>query len=400
MLKKSVALFLALMLTCALFASCKKEVQGASSLSSNKESSIPLKDTSSQSGNNSVIEILPEKQYHLHRNSFMSVSENGDLFYCGATGGIYKQLADDKGISKIYSGSGYEFFSVDCLDLDRICVGFKSEKLESSYIIFNLKDKTVENAVSGDEFKDKSIHQLLHHDGAVFFLANPDRYGRYTLYTQKDGVTKPLVSGVNEFFIWGDNIFYNIGNDIYALDLKTEPATSELVGEAEYSYLSGFTIVGNTLFYSTELNTYFTNFISGNFGKLPHKLNVWTGTRHDKYAFFCGENGGIYAVNLESGIITKVSDYTAGGLQSAGGYLYLSPASSEHSPDVEKDYLIQDGIYRFPAAALISQIESQNSESESNSSSLTSSSLSQSESVSSSPAVEEKEPLKPEKFGR
>ena len=397
MLKKSVALLLALLLICTLFASCKKDTGGASSLSSNKESSLPLKDTSSQTVSGSAIEILPEKQYHLHRNSFLSVNENGDLFYCGASGGIYKQLADNKGISKIYSGSGYEFFSVDCLDSDRICVGFKSEKLESSYIIFNLKDKTVENAVSGDEFKDKNIYQLLHHNGAVFFLANPDRYGRHTLYTQKDGVTKPLVKGVNEFFIWGENIFYNIGNEIYALDLKTEPATSELIDKAEYSYLSGFTIVGNTLFYSTDLGTYFTNFISGGYAKFPSKLNAWTGTKHDSYAFFCGEEGGIYAVNLDSGIINKISDYTADSLECIGGYLYLSPAKTEDYPNVEKDYIIRDGIYRFLVSDLISQIESDKQDSDS--SDIASSSLSQSE-VSSSPAVVEKEPIKPEKFGR
>ncbi len=398
MLKKTAALILALMLACILFASCKKDAGGASSLSSNKESSLPEKDTSSQTGSGSVIEIHPEKQYQLHRNGFLSVNESGDLFYCGASGGIYKQLADNKGISKIYSGSGYEFFSVDCLDLDRICVGFKSDKLESSYIIFNLKDKTVENAVSGAEFKDKSVYQLLHYDGATFFLANPDRYQRYTLYTQKDGVTKPLVNGVNEIFVWGENIFYNVGNAMYALDLKTEPATSELIDEAEYSYLSGFTIVGNTLFYSTELGTYFTNLISGGYAKFPQKLNVWTGTRHESYAFFCGDEGGIYAVNLDDGIISKVSDYTASSLECIGGYLYLSPASAEDYPDVQKDYIIRDGIYRFSAADLLSQIESEKQEGES--SDITSSSLSQSESVSSSPAIEEKEPVKPEKFGR
>ena len=398
MLKKIAALTLALMLTCTLFASCKKDTAGASSLSSGKESSIPTSDTSSQSGSGSLIDIKPETQYHLHRNSFMSVGENGDLFYCGATGGIYKQLADNKGISKIYSGSGYEFFSVDCLDPERICVGFKSDKLESSYIIFNLKDKTVEPAVSGDEFTDKSIHQLLHHDGAIYFLADPDRYQRFTLYTQKNGVTKPLVNGVNEFFIWGENIFYNVGNAIYALDLKTEPATSELIEEAEYSYLSGFTIVGNTLFYSTELGTYYANLVSSGYSKFPQKLNVWTGTRHENFAFFCGEEGGIYAVNLDSGIINKVSDYTAGSLECIGGYLYLTPANAEDYPNAEKDYVIRDAIYRFSAEELLSQIESGDQEGES--SDLTSSSLSQSESVSSSPAVEEVEPLKPEKFGR
>ena len=234
MFKKLVALLSALILICAFFASCKNEVQGASSLSSDSESSLPSKDNSSQAASGSLIDIKPEQEYILNRNSFLSIDENGDIYYCGATGGIYKQLADNKGISKIYSGSGYEFFSVDCLDTDRICVGFKSEKLESSYIIFNLKDKTVENAVSGDEFKDKSVYQLLHHDDAIFFLSNPDRYGRFTLYTQKGGVTKPLVSGVNEFFIWGENIFYNVGNEMYTLDLKTEPATSELIDETEY----------------------------------------------------------------------------------------------------------------------------------------------------------------------
>ena len=398
MFKKLVALILALMLSCSLFSSCKKQPQGASSISSNKENSVPVKDTSSQATSGSLIDIKPEQEYVLKRNSFLSVNENGDIFYCGASGGIYKQLADNKGISKIYSGNGYQFFSVDCFEQDKICVGFKSEKLQSSYIIFNLKDKTVENAVLGDEFKDKNIYQLLHHNGVVFFLANPDRYGRCTLYTQTDGVTKTLVSGVNEFFVWGENIFYNIGNAIYALDLKTEPATSELIEEAEYSYLSGFTIVGNTLLYSTELSTYFINLISGGYAKLPNKLNVWTGTRHDAYAFFCGEEGGIYAVNLENGIVSKVSDYTAGGLECIGEHLYLSPANIEDYPDVQKDYIVSDGIYRFLASDLLSQIESEKQES--NSSDVTSSSHTPSESISSSPAVEEKEPIKPEKFGR
>ena len=395
MLKKLVALFSALMLICVFLVSCKGKPQGASSVSPSQDSSLPHKDTSSQTASGSIIDIKPEQEYHLKRNSFLSAAQSGDLFYCGATGGIYKQLADNKGISKIYSGSGYEFFSVDYFEEDKICVGFKSDKLDSNYIIFNLKDKTVQNAVSGDEFKDLNIYSLIHYEGAVYFLANPDRYNRYTLYKQTAEETRVLVSGVNEFFIWGENIFYNKGNEIHSLYLKREPALSELICKPEYGYLSGFTIVGNMLLYSSETDTYFTNFLTGGYSKLPQQLNVWTGTKAGKYAFFCGDGGGIYAFSLETGIVTNVSPYTAGSLESSGGYLYLSPAKEADYPSVDKSFIIKDGIYRFSISELIAQIEPEKDESAD-----VSSSLSQSEITSSSPAVEEVEPIKPEKFGR
>ena len=399
MLKKLVALSLVLMMVSCFFVSCKKDKLNVSSFSPSKENSVSSQITSSEpSASGSIIDIKPEQEYHLHRNSFLSIDENGDLFYCGASGGIYKQLSGNKGISKIYSGNNYEFFSVDCFETDKICVGFKSDKFDSNYIIFNLKDKTVENAVSGDEFKEKDIYQLLHHNNSIYFLSNPDRYGRFTLYSQTNGETKALANGVNEFFIWSDNIFYNIGNEIHALDLKSDPVKSEYICSTDYSYLSGFTIVGNMLLYSTELSTYFTNFTTGGYSKLPYKLNVWTGTKGGSYAFLCGESGGIYALSLKSGLITKVSDFTASGIECINGYLYLNPADPQDYPEVEKDYIIRDGIYRFEISQLISQIEEQKSDSAS--SDLTSSSLSQSETISSSPAVEEIEPLKPEKFGR
>ncbi|MBQ8868427.1 MAG: hypothetical protein IJ027_01745 [Oscillospiraceae bacterium] len=395
MLKKSVVILAVLSLICSLFASCKREPTPVSSLpaTSNNVSSQITSSEPSTSG--SLIDIEPEKEYALVRNSFLSQNQNGDLFYCGASGGIYKQLADSNGLSKIYSGNGYEFFSVDCIEEDRICVGFKSDKFESNYIIFNLKDKTVEPAVAGEEFKSTSIYSLLHYEGATYFLADPDRYNRYTLYKQTAEETKELAKGVNEFFIWGENIFYNIGNEIYSLYLKSEPAKNEYICSAEYSYLSGFTITGNMLLYSTENDTYFTNFVSGGYSKLPMRLNVWAGAKSGKWAFFCGTNGGIYALSLETGILTKVSDYTADGLECIGGYLYLSPAKETDYPKVDKSFIISDGIYRFAVADLLSQIEPEKDENAD-----VSSSLSQSELTSSSPAVEEVEPLKPEKFGR
>ncbi len=395
MLKKLTALVLALTLICTLFVSCKNDPQGASSVSPSQDSSVPLKNTSSQVASGSIIDIKPEQVYQLKRNSFLSVDESGNLFYCGASGGIYKQLADSNGLSKVYSGNGYEFFSVDCFEEDKICVGFKSNKFESNYIIFNLKDKTVANAVLNDDFANSNVYSLLHHEDAVYFLANPDRYNRFTLYKQTAEETKALVSGLNEFFVWGENIFYNIGNEIYSLYLKSEPAKSEFICRTEYSYLSGFTIVGNMLLYSTEDSTYFTNFVSGGYSKLPERLNVWTGVESDTHAFFCGTKGGIYALSLETGIVTRVSEYTASNLECVDGYLYLSPAKETDYPDIDKSLIIKDGIYRFSVSDLLSQIEP-----EKNEAADVSSSLSQSEITSSGPAIEEVPPLEPEKFGR
>ncbi|MBQ8338036.1 MAG: hypothetical protein IJY33_02720 [Oscillospiraceae bacterium] len=395
MLKKSVVVLAVLSLICSLLASCKREPTPSSSLPTT-DNNVSSQITSSEpSTSGSLIDIEPEKEYTLVRNSFLSQSKNGDLFYCGATGGIYKQLADNKGISKIYSGVGYEFFSVDCIEEDKICVGFKSDKFESNYIIFNLKDKTVEPAVAVEEFKNTSIYSLLHYEGATYFLANPDRYNRYTLYKQTAEGTKALVKGVNEYFIWGENIFYNIGNEIYSLYLKSEPAINELMCKTEYSYLYGFTITGTMLLYSTENDTYFTNFISGGYSTLPTRLNVWAGAKTSEWAFFCGTKGGIYALSLETGILTKASDYTAENLECIGGYLYLSPTKEADYPEVDKSLIIRDGIYRFAIGDLLSQIEPEKDESAD-----VSSSLSQSEVISSSPAVEESEPIKPEKFGR
>lgn len=395
---KKIFAFLLISALCTVsFVSCKRNPPDSSSkipLSSDVSSQITSSDASS-SGNQIGVEA--ENSFFVKRNSFMSVDKNGDFFYCAASGGIYKQLADSNNVSKIYSSSGYTFFSVDCFEQDKICVGFTSSKFKSNYIIFNLKDKTVTNAVSGEEFEQLDIYSLVHHEGALYFLAKPDRYNRFTLYRQDAQVTRALADGVNEFFIWGKELVYNIGNEIYFLNLEDQTSQPEMGCKAEYSYISGFTIAGDNLFYSTDSNTYFTKFVSGNYSVLPSHINVWTQTKNETHAFFCGALGGIYAFELETGTLSKISQYTASDIKCIGDYLYLYPANAKDYPEVEKSFIVSGGIYRFEISDLINQVQA-------DSSIPSVSSLAQSETESSLTSSElsqiEAPPPAPERFGR
>ena len=392
MIKKSIVLIWAIAVFISLFASCKKE-DGSSSLPS-VSSELSSQITSSQ---NTSSAPNPQQQTKsiLVKNSFLSIDAAGDIFYCGATGGIYRQLADGKSLSKVYSANGYEFFSVDCFEPDKICVGFRSAKFDSSYIIFNLKDKTVENAVYGDEFEPLNIFSLVHHKGSIYFLANPDRYNRYTLYKQSGQQTVPLASGVNEFFIYGDSVYYNVSNNIFSLNLAQEGAQANLVYSSADGYLVGFNIANDRLLYSTETDSFIVKLSSDSFSRLPQKLNAWTGSFTDTDAFFCGSNGGIYALSLETSILSKVSDYTAEDIKIIGDYLYLYPADKNDYPETEKELIISGGIYRFAVSDLLSQQNKDIYTSSSLSSSEVSSQL-----TSSGFSQPEVKPLVPEHFGR
>lgn len=396
MIKRIIVFGAALALVICSFTSCKKEPPATSSkipASSNLTSS---QITSSETESNISEPEVTEEDMSVIRNSFLSVDENGDLFYCAASGGIYKQLADGRGISKIYSSNGYDFFSVDAFDNTKICVGYKSSQLNSSYIIFDLKDKTVVNAVSDADFKSQNIYSLMHYKDAVYFLSTPDRYNRYTLYMQKEEEIRELAKGVNEFFIQNGRIIYNLGNSIFSLN--PDEGEPELICMVETNDLLGFTVVGDRIFYSTQTDTYYTKISSGGYTKIPQQLNVWTSTANDTHTFFCGAEGGIYALSYDSGEISKVSDYTASQIICNGNYLYLSPAESEDYPEVDKSLIIQGGIYRFAISDLLKQNP------EGSDSSGTSSSLSSSETgsalTSSSPAQTEVAPPAPEYFGR
>lgn len=387
MIRKIVALSLSLLLLCAFATSCKKNSQNVSSIgtSSLMASSSPTNEENP----------LPEEEIDTTaaKNSFMAVDQNGDFFYCGSQGGIYKQLAQNKGLSRIYSSSGYTFFSVEVIDEQRICVGYKSNKFDSSYIIFNLKDKTVVNAVSGDEFKDKNIYSLIYKNSAVYFLSTPDRYGRYTLYKQQDSLTEVIASGVNEFFFIGEHIVYNIGNIIYWKNLSDAESVPEPLWIYNGSYLTGFSAAGELLLCSTDSKSVFVRYLSGGFSHLDIKLNAWSATASDTHAFVCGNDGGIYSICFEDGKMEKLSDYTADRLFYSGGYLYLSPAKETDYPELDKSLIITDGIYRFEISSLMQSVNHEEG---------TSSSLSQSETTSSSLSQNEEEiiPAMPEKFGR
>ena len=389
MIKKTLVCALAALMLTGILASCKQKTPSNSSSSLTSSNAVSSQMTSSEDK-----EEEPKPDITATKNSFMAVDQNGDFFYCGSQGGIYKLLSDERGISRIFSSVGYNFFSVSVLDEERICVGYKSNSLDSCYVVFNLKDKTVVSAVSGDEFKNKNIYSLVHKNGAVYFMSNPDRYGRYTLYMQTADVTQTVATGVNEFFFIGNRIVYNIGNIIYWKDTADLEATNEPLWIYNGSYLTGFSSAGELLLCSTDSSSVFVRFLSGGYSHLDVKLNAWSSTANETHAFVCGNDGGIYSIEFESGLIKKVSDYTASQLFYHNGYLYLSPANAEDYPEIDKNLIISDGIYRFSVSDLVS---TEKTEDES-----TSSSLSESETDSSSIALPETENtlVAPEKFGR
>lgn len=392
MIKKIIACALSAAVILCLASCAKKPSDVSSKNSSSPVSSQPSSsETSSGTGENEAESIIDNT---VIKNSFLSVDETGAFFYCGSSGGIYKQLADLKGISRIYSSIGYEFFSVNVLDSTKICVGYKSNKFDSDYIIFNLENKTVANAVSSPEFVNKNIYSLLNYNGAVYFLADPDRYGRYTLYCEKDAQVSEIASGVNEFFIRGDKLIYNVGTVIYSYDLSEKAEPLEPVWVINGGYLTGFSMVNNLLLYSTENETVSVRFLNGSYTYLPQNLNVWTSCSNESHAFICGKDGGIYALSFNSGLVSKVSDYTASSLFYHNGYLYLNPADAKDYPELDKSLIVTDGIYRFAVSDLLKIFDdSFKTESSLPAVSGTSSSLSSSD-------AEEPEILKPEKFGR
>ncbi len=334
-------------------------------LASCKQNKVPSASSSPVSSEMTSSEkpIVPDKQAGwgdpdsdtgIKRPSFLATAENGDIFYCDSTGSIYKKLSEGNGLSKIYSSSGYDFVSIEILNESLICAGYKNSRDESGYIIFNLKDKTVASAVLGDEFKGKSIYGLVHSGSSAYFLSNPDRYGRYTLYRQTSEATQVLSGGVNEFFILRNRIFYNVGGYIFSVNL--DGSDMQMIGEVVTNDLLGFTISKNSLFYMSSNSTYHVEMYSG-YRKYTSQIKVYTSSTSGDYVFFCGVNGGIYAFSHTNDSIRKISDYTAEEIAISGEYLYLKPANAEDYPDIPKELVIQNNLHRFKISDIILEFD-------------------------------------------
>ena len=389
-MKKAVYYAAACLLIMSLLVSCSNKPQVESSLPSTS-SAI----TSSE--NNETHENIdawgdPNNTLPILRPSFLSVDAQGDIFYCDDEGSIYKQLVETNGLSKLYSSSGYDFVSVQYISENLICAGYKNKANESGYVIFNLKDKTVNNAVGGDEFKGKSIYSLVYYNEAVYFLADPDRYGRYTLYKQTVDNTQILSQGVNEFVIFKSKIFYNVGGYIYSAN--TDSGDADMLTEVVTNDLLGFSLANDSLFYMSSESTYRMQVTSTQYDKYSEKIKVYTSASNSDYTFFCGVDGGIYLYSHLTDKLKKVSDYTADQIAISGDYLYLKPADPSDYPDIPKEYVVQNSIHRFNISELVESSLSDNQ------SQTVSSSLSSDEMVSSEGSIEEEKPLAPENFGK
>jgi len=387
MIKKSIVLVTVLALCLVFAVSCKDNNKG------NTSSSITTSSESSSDTSSIIIDTSAwgsDDNSTLLRPSFLSADKNGDIFYCAASGGIYKQLADGKKLSKIYSNSSYNFTSVSSIDESRICVGYTKEN-KSGYIVFNLDEKTVSNAVADPKFSQQNIYSLTFIGSSKFFLANPDRYGRYTLYKEEKDVAKPVASGVNEFVVSRNRIFYNVGSTIFSLNLNGDDM--HIICNVETNDLLGFTVVGDMLIYMSSTETFCLKTTATQHSVLPEHLNVYTCVTDGKIAYFCGANGGIYSLSLANGFITKLSNYTASSLVLNGQWLYLNPAESEKYPTTEKEFIISDGIYRF----LLSELTNENVKEPEISSSLA---QTESDITSSSLSGTDAKPLAPELFGK
>lgn len=386
MIKKSIVFTVILGLLISLSVSCKQKEKPllSSDLVSSAVTSSEQIEADSQLGWGDPLD--PVKML---RPSFLSVGQNGDIFYCDNEGSIYRQLAENNGLSKIYSSSKYDFVSVEVLSDTLICAGYVNSGDDSGYIIFNLKEKTVTSAVWGDDFKGKNIYSLVHFNDSVYFLSNPDRYGRYTLYRQTKDKTQQLAVGVNEFFILRSRLFYNVGG--YIFSINPDGSDLQIICDVVTNDFLGFTITENSLFYMSNENTYRTQTYSSGYHKYAERIKVYTSAASQKHAFFCGVDGGIYAFSFITDALTKVSDYTADEIVCIGDYLYLKPADPLDYPELEKDFIIQNDIHRFKISDLVGEALNEGAD--------TSSSIAASE-VTSSLMAEIEAPIPvPERFG-
>lgn len=388
MLKKSVVLLIACSLFITVLSSCTKKGQTAisslfSSISASDETSSSIQ-IPEWNDDDTVSNII--------RPSFMSIDENGDIFYCGNDGAVYKQLADRKALSKVYSSTEYKFTSVQCMESSKICVGYKGKDNKSSFIVFNLKDKTVSNAITSDEHELSDIYSLIYYNDSFYFLSNPDRYNRYSLYMQKDKQITKLAHGVNEFFILKDRVFYNIGSSIYSINISGKE--NQLIQDLPTNDLLGFSIVGKDFVYMTAEDTFRLPVFTNNSKLVSSQLNVYTQASNESYAFFCGANGGIYSYSFETEKFSHFTEFTASNIMVHEDYLYLYPTSKNSYPDIDEDNIISGGIYRLSISKVFEFINSQKENS-------VSSVIAHPESdVSSNITKDEIEIPKPEKFGR
>lgn len=391
MIKKAVYYAAICIVILSLLASCASKPTPA--VSSQAVSSI----TSSDSEDTHKKEEAwgdPNDTTPLIRPSFLSSDANGDVFYCDDEGSIYKQLVASNGLSKLYSSSGYDFFSVQYISENLICAGYKNKAQECGYIIFDLKEKTVTSAFGGEEFKGKSIYSLIYYNESVYFLANPDRYGRYTLYKQDKSSTKIISSGVNEFVIFRNRLFYNVGSLIFSSN--TDGSDAQMLTEVVTHDFVGFTLTNDSLFYMSTESTYRLQISSSGYIKYDEKVKVYTSSSSSDYTFFCGVDGGIYLYSHIADELKKVSNYTADEIMVNGDYLYLKPAKPSDYPEIDKTYIVQNSIHRFKISDLV-EISLKDTQ---NDNSSVSSSLSSNEAVSSNAAQKEEKPLIPEKFGK
>lgn len=340
MLKSVFSIISASILVLTLFSGCKKEPVTSSS-------SFISSDTASNSVAYPEMEISQDKIIRLF---FVSNDSNGNVFYCSADGTIFKKVPETNGLSKIYSSNEYKFFSVQCFNDNEICVGYKKGDIKSGFMIFNLKDKTVKNAITLSKFADSNVYSLVFYKNIAYFLANPDRYNRYTLYKQENGEVYELARGVNEFFILENRIYYNIGNKIY----WTSPnrINSDLFAELDTNDLLGFTIIGDNILYMTSVETFLHNKNTGIDKRISENLNVYTHTQNKDNAFFVGVNGGIYMYSFSSNDVEKISEYTSSQIYADNEWIYFYPTESFEFLITPPEYVVSDSIHRISLQGL------------------------------------------------
>ncbi len=335
------------LLACVLLSSCRKEVLTTSSLTAVSETAV-TENTFSYPYNASGWGMA-DAEADLLRPTFISADENGDIFYCADSGGIYKQLALKNALSKVYAHNAYTFSSIQYIMPQKISVGYRKEDGATGYSVFDLKEKTLSAAIIDPLFEQKSISSLLHYEDKDFFLADKGHYGRSTLYCQQDGKVTALAREVNEFYIIRGRIFYNAGSAVFSMN--PDGSDTQLIRETPHD-LSGFMVVGSQLLYSTADATYIVQMFSNEPIRLAVQLNLWTCTVSKTNAYFCGRDGGIYTVPFSSGNLFKLSDYTADSICCIGDFLYLSSTTPDAYPNLPQKQLLQGGIWRFSLSAL------------------------------------------------
>ena len=134
MFKRTAFVIACLLTICLSLTACRKSEGAVSSqITSSQMTSSEIASSEMASSDLEQLGAIgsPQDSSDIIHGSFISLAQNGDLFYTASSGGIFRYITESGGLSKIFSGNNYDIFSVNTIDENRICVGFKISSILS-----------------------------------------------------------------------------------------------------------------------------------------------------------------------------------------------------------------------------------------------------------------------------